>query len=151
MIVYGMRTISRTILGPSRSAADLFVADTLRDLPPGGYLGSVLATPDGDLMGATSLEGLRQRVNRMMGCPSGAYAHLNDWGMKVRRGSLMHPSELRRAQIQATEMLLADPDISAASVVLSQNVNGARRTLFADISVTARFGGTISTRTGVGS
>ena len=149
MIVVGLTSIARTVIGPHRASADLYVADTLRDLPAGGTMGSVVATPDGDMLGATPIDALRQRVGRMLSNPAGAYAHLGQWGILVKRGKLMHFSALRIAQIQATQMLLEDPDIVDASVTFTQPT-GAVRVLMASVSVKARFGGTFAASVVVG-
>lgn len=98
-------------------------------------LGSVVSAGDGDFMGATKLEALRSRVARMISNPPGAYAHIRDFGLQVKQGKLLAPSELQGLQMKARKMLKTDPDIIDANVIATMAPFGIRRVLMLDVEI----------------
>lgn len=112
--------------------------------------GSVEAGPDGDLAGATPVEALRARVDRMMSNPPGAYAHLRGWGMRAKRGALARPTDLARLQLQAQRYLTEDPDIIEASVTAQNKPKGATNTILFQVVIRTRAGLTDSFLTTLG-
>jgi hypothetical protein len=103
-------------------------------------LGSVAATPSGDLAAATDAQALRTRVLRMLANVEDAYAHLRGWGARPTKGALARPTDLARVQIQTQRKLLADPDVVDASVTITAAPAGVRHAFLYDVEVLDRAG-----------
>lgn len=127
------------IAGP-KQYADILVPESIRDVPPGGALGSPSAGPDGDLAGATPTQALRTRVTRMVNNEENAYAHLRGWGKGLKRGALARPSDLDRLRLQCEAQLRSDPDIRGARVQITRAPQGARRAFLYAVDVVDRHG-----------
>lgn len=140
MIVRGLRTTPTPAAAAAARAADVLVPETAADLPTGGALGSVAATPAGDLATATDAQALRTRVLRMFANVEDAYAHLPGWGARPQKSALARPTDLARVQLQTQRRLLADPDVVDALVTISSAPAGARRAFLYDVEVVDRAG-----------
>lgn len=123
-----------------RQYADVLVPDSALDVPKGGVLGSVQASADGDLAGATPQQSLRARVSRMIRNAEDTFAHLAGWGLGAQRGKLGKPSELARMALQAQANLRQDPDIVDAKVKITPAPNGVRRAFLYEVSLQDRLG-----------
>jgi hypothetical protein len=141
MIVTGLVVLSiPKPPGKPARGADILIADSAADLPAGGKLGSVCASPDGDVAVATPLQAIKSRLSRMISNPPNAYAHLRDWGLRVRRGALARPHDLARMQVQMERMLGEDPDVRQASVELTVGPAGSTHAIFVRVSIVTTFG-----------
>jgi hypothetical protein len=142
-----MVTLGLTVLlplSPVRSparAADILIPDSPQDVPTGGTLGSVAATAQGDLQGATPGPALRRRANRLLETPLGGYAHLPTFGARLARDALATPSSLALSQLEAERTLRSDPDIVDAEVVVQSRPRGATRAVMQSVRIQDRFGG----------
>lgn len=140
MIVRGLRCSPTPAAAAAGRQADVLVPETAADVPPGGALGSVAATPAGDLAVATDAQALRTRVLRMLANVEDAYAHLPGWGARPVKGALARPTDLARVQIQTQRRLLADPDVVDASVTITAAPAGVRRAFLYEVEVLDRAG-----------
>lgn len=100
--------------------------------------GSVSATADGDLQGATASQALLARVRRLFRNTSGAYAHLGLWGSAIAVKGLAREGAIAEYQIRARETLEADPDIRSASVTLTRRAS--RNAWDLSVAIVDRYG-----------
>ena len=140
MIVRGLRTTVTPSLQSQTRYADVLVPESGGDVPAHGTLGSVAATPTGDLAGATDMQALRTRIMRLLTNVEDAYAHLPGFGARPEKAALARPSDLARLQIQTQRRLLSDPDVLDASVTISPAPLGVRRAFLYDVEIVDRFG-----------
>lgn len=122
--------VTPTLVGADGKVADILTTRT----------GTVAVDADGDLRGATPLEALRARVERMITNPPNAYYHLKEWGMRAKKGSLARPTDLARLQLQAEKYLREDPDIVEARVTAYNKPKGISNAIMFEVQIRTKAG-----------